>query len=600
MAESQRFSQIPLVVQNAGQLEARLHFWQRVLEVNNRYRFVRRLKISFPGSGADKNRAGPRDGLWDSDTEGYFDTHPFCKPSDAIHDHRHGHFSHHDTRTWICLASFIRQLPALRDFIWGLRETLPPCVLPAMHASTCRLHLHHFVPHSLLQFHDQPRPWDPHELALATSPSLCSVIIPYYSFDDQGRVSYVQEAIQRMTSDAAPNLSHVWMMTSPPGDSIAVRRALQSPLPTSWPALLEDAMPLGKQLKGNLRSLVFNPGISRSIIERWGDHTDFAVLCHLTINSAGESPDNTLDWLQSLASLARRGNFAFLHTLILSLANSGSRRVQDTEISLLEHIPQLRKLCLSGYVDDRTLETIFVHHGRSLRTLRLEPWRAYGSRKPPLVFSSSMIRKMAERCPSLECLELPIGRSQGDDQETATYRAFGSFRQLEQLSLKFHILLMNLLGDDEEEEEEAESEEEEEDGIMTSVAGEAVPVEDMRNCFINAAVDSSMALRIFHLVAPSTNLQLLKLSCSFIVEPVSDDCKFHQIISWLGRSWAVEPGVGEQARVRELGEEKRMRIGEHLPYIESEQKHYLTIWESIWPRRNPHLWEDWTSFPLSK
>ncbi|KAI0199842.1 hypothetical protein F4808DRAFT_471276 [Astrocystis sublimbata] len=203
-----------------------------------------------------------------------------------------------------------------------------------------------------------------------------------------------------------------------------------------------------------------------------------------------------------------------------------------------------------------------------------------------------MIQKMAERCPGLECLELPIKRSQGDDQETAIYRAFGGFRRLEQLSLKLHVSLVDLPADGEEEE----------NGIVTSINGQDVPIEDIRNFFINAAVDSSIALSIFHLVALNTNLQLLKLSCSFIFEPIIDGVEFHLIISWIGRSWAVEHDAEGRARARKLDEAKIMEFVDDLPYFESElsYEYYLRVWESIWPRKSLYWWEDWTSFPLSE
>ncbi|KAI1423697.1 hypothetical protein F5Y12DRAFT_756309 [Xylaria sp. FL1777] len=598
IAAPQRFSQIRLTVWGPSRLTTCLRFWEEVLGVDNRYRFVRRLKISGlmledDGGAYPREIFGPRGDDWDTDLEGYFDMHEFCRPSVKIYGRRYGGKKRavlDEARTWTPLAFFISQMSGLKDFIWDMHKTLPPCILSVIHVAACRLHIHNFVIDSLIQSDDPTRHWDPHELALATSPSLYSIVVPYFFYDHEGVASNAREVIWSMASGAAPNLSHVWMKLSPPGDSIALRSALHSSRIVEWPGLPGD------QGKGNIRSLVFShPGVSDLDIQDWSGRTDLAVLCHLTIRWTTVET-YTLRALEALTLLANWGVFESLHTLVLSIPVSRSRLLQDALLSILKHLSPLKKLCLSGFIDNKIFETILLHHGRSLQILRLDPQSHYGSRKRLVVFSSGVVQDMAERCPNLKRIELPIKRSQGDNQETAIYRAFSGFQRLEHLSLKLRVGEDTEVTEIEGNPDEEETSEEEE--VTSFRTAEELPARFIRNCLINSAVDSSLALEIFHLVSPRTNLASLKVSGSCKIEPWIDDYELRDMVDWIGRTWACEYDAEGRVCARELGKELRLRLEGQMEDIESEI--YLTVWNSIWPQKTSHWWEDWSSFPLSK
>lgn len=207
--------------------------------------------------------------------------HDFCKPSKSgikfweddmplLHDED-------SAKAWQPLADFISQLTGLQDLVWAYSARLPRCILSVADAMSCRLHMHRFRLHSLIQHRDHLRDVDPDEFALATSSCLYSIVVPFHSWDSAGNLDYNGEAVLRMVAGAAPRLTHVWMSLRRPGNSIALMEAFRSPKP-AWSGFFPRTAVPDEQVLGSLQSLFIDYGISHAELSSWSCHTDFAKL----------------------------------------------------------------------------------------------------------------------------------------------------------------------------------------------------------------------------------------------------------------------------------------------------------------------------------
>ena len=75
---------------------------------------------------------------------------------------------------------------------------MPRYILSTVYAVGCHLHIHSFRLSSLIQHRDRPQPIDPDDYALATSPSLSSIVVSVRNHEDDGNVNYNEEAVMRM------------------------------------------------------------------------------------------------------------------------------------------------------------------------------------------------------------------------------------------------------------------------------------------------------------------------------------------------------------------------------------------------------------------
>jgi hypothetical protein len=133
---------------------------------------------------------------------------------------------------------------------------MPQSILPTVYAIGCRLHIHCFRLRSLVQHRERPQPIDPDDYALATSPSLSSIVVSDSSFDDNGDVSYNKEALMRMVAGTAPRLAHVQMLYDRAGDSLLSREAIRLGKP-AWSGFFPGTAEADKPpVLGSLRSLV--------------------------------------------------------------------------------------------------------------------------------------------------------------------------------------------------------------------------------------------------------------------------------------------------------------------------------------------------------
>ncbi|KFX88309.1 hypothetical protein O988_09065 [Pseudogymnoascus sp. VKM F-3808] len=584
-----------------------------MLSIGGRFWCVRRLKIlggpkiQKEGEGvlqespvAVINEQGGRreEEEQDDNKKDYFEMHDFCKPSKSgIEFWKDDMPPLHDkdsTEAWQPLADFIGQLSGLQDVVWAYGGKLPRCILSVVDAMSCRLHMHRFRFHSLIQHRDHLRDVDPDEFALATSSCLYSIVVPYHDWDSYGKLDYNREAVLRMVSGAAPRLTHVWMRLCRPGNSNALMAAMRSPKP-AWSGFFPGTAVADEHGLGSLRSLFFDSEMSHTELSSWSCHTDFAKLRRITIHWDYES-SGAVTSLQILGEIALAGGLKSLNTLVLSIPHFNARPMQDALIHLLEHLNPLDILDLTGFIGSKTLEPALIRHGGTLRKLRVIPYRAYGTVRPMVEFSEAAIQRLVELCPNLEQVEFTINRTHSDGRERGIYRALGGLSRLKEVSLKLEFSV-GTIERDEEGDEEIGDDEEEDELIYRMFTGDDFSLADIQDGFNNGAIDSSLALSIFNLISSGGSLRHLRLQVERTMGPGSDDGDLNCMLAWIGRNWICEQDDRGKVSVRELGKKKRIKIEEELPYLE--ESHYLTAWNNTWPQKSSNWWENWRSLPLS-
>jgi hypothetical protein len=605
VAAAQRFCQIQLKVLAPDELESQLRRWTEVLCTNGCFRYVRRLKVLRVTP--EKERQILRLTVAEQDEEGeeyqhrdditqrdYFDMHDFCRPSQVSIRCEEGNFRHHP-EAWQPLAQFISQLSALTDLVWACGSRMPGYILSAVHAIGCRLHVHCFRLPSLVQHRDRPQPIDRDEYALATSPSLSSIAVSVYGFDGNGLVEYTEEAVMRMVGGIVPRLAHVRMNYNIVGDSLSSREAFRLGKP-AWSGFFPGtAEPDKLPVLGSLRSLVLTCSINQTKLDNWSRSTDFAKLRRLTIPW---DPQSCI----ALAEMAMRGDFESLHTLGLLGIVAETHQVQEALNRLLGNLNPLQQLDFGGSISEETFNIVLRRHGGTLRKLSVYLYRDEESQFPLVVFSEAVVQRLAEQCPNLEQVELPIDRTRGDDRETGTYRALSRVPRLKRAFLKLRFSV----GPDNQRGEEVR---EGEPPICTEGGGgggETIHFVYLREAFSNSAIDSTLALSIFNLISSGGSLRYLRLTIDRKAgqnEPGIYQLSFRTILRWFARNWVCKWDAQGRATVRELDKLKTIQAGEKWKDNEDwpgwEEEVYQKAFNDIWPQKTAEWWKDWKSLPLS-
>lgn len=599
-AAAQRFCQIKLKIPAPDELESGLRRWTELLNPDDRHRHVRRLKVLRVMTEVERRSKGlqRQDGEAEDDEDKddwniryCFDMHDFCRPSNFSMECSNRTSMTDHPEAWLPLARFISQLPALKDLVWAYGYHMPQPVLSAVHDRGCRLHMHCFRLCSLVQSRDSPQPIDLDDYALATSPSLSSIVVPVLGFETDGKLNYTEEAVMRLVAGTAPSLAHVWLVSTRAGDSLPHREAVRLGKP-AWggffPGTAEaDELPV----LGSLQSLVFAGYLSYGI-DKWGCYTDFTNLRCLTMSW---SPERGV----ALAEMAMRGNFKSLDTLGLSLIEDQTDQTQEALNRLLENLNPLHRLYLSGHISNEAFDIVLRRHGRTLRDLSVYVYWDEESRNPLVVFSEAVVQRLAEQCPNLEQVWLPIYRTRGDDRETGIYRMLSRLPRLRRAFLKLYFSG----GPDEEYWDE------ETDGKypLSFSSSEEIPFAHLREAFSNSAIDATLALSIFNLISSGSSLTYLRLEpCRKMGRnaPGRGNVLFENVLRWFNRSWVCKRDARGGVTVRELDSEGTAEAGEEWQYLSEQPQYngediYQEVFNDIWPRRTPEWWKDWTSLPLS-
>ncbi|RYP91350.1 hypothetical protein DL770_002490 [Monosporascus sp. CRB-9-2] len=445
--------------------------------------------------------------------------------------------------------------------------------------------MHTFSLRSLYQDRNHLHSIDPDESAIATSLCLTSLAVTHYAFDTDGKVNYNEEAIFDMVAGLAPNLKSGSMWSMHPGASIDLRDAYATPRPP-WQGFF-PGNPQGEASKGHLHHLTVGwGGLSSDSIVAWNHRTNFDELRSFKIEG-----NISLEVLQILTCLAQEGRFKSLRRLALTIRPEE----QDEQIHMdeatglfLEALGPLEDLSLTGFCANASFNAILDRHGRSLRKLRLKPAREYDMTTTQFVLSHHRIEEVAQGCPDLARVELLVPRAQGDEQEVAIYRALGQLKKLRRVSLLLDCSRVDLSNT-------------EPGGTVWLGPNDNVATEDIRDAFINAAVDSCLAISIFRIIATDNpNLERLKLKVYGAGDFGSGcfEAYMEDIMQWIGRSWVCTRNR-EEVVAKELGKSERLRRGEDLESnIENDE--YEEAWKSVWPDKTGNWKADWSSFPLSE
>jgi hypothetical protein len=558
------------------------------------------LKVRTEGEQQRYERYQTQDREADDDENNYnwhirysFDVHDFCRPSefsmecwgwDNMTDH---------SKAWLPLSHFIRQLPALKDLVWACGSHLPPSVLSAIHDRGCRLHMHHFHLLSLIQSRDNPQPINQDDYALATSQSLVSITARLVGLRDDGMVDYNEEAVMRLVAGMAPNLAHVWLNRDRSGSSLALQEAVRLGKP-AWGGFFHKKVETDKlPTFGNLQSLVFT-GYVTNRIENWSCYTKFTSLRRFILLW---DPKSGTD----LAKMAIGGEFKSVDTLAITRIEDETEQTQEALKQILENLNPLHRLCLDGYINNEAFDIVLRRHGKALRSLSVYPYRDDELQNPLVVFSEAVVQRLAEQCPKLEEVQLPINRTRGDHQETGIYRMLSRLPRLRRafLTLGFWV------GPDED------NWDKETDGphpfSQCYLNGEEIPFAYLREAFSNSAMDATLALSIFDLISSGGSLTYLRLEMDRKMGPYAPepwDSHFTRILRWFGRSWACKQDAQGKVTLQELNSKETAWAGDEWQYLSKEKLYrgeeiYMDVFNDIWPRRTPEWWKDWKSLPLS-
>lgn len=510
-----------------------------------------------------------------------------------------------EDEAWTPLANLVRQLPALSDLIYACSSQFSPCLLQALHQHrpNCRLHVQTCSFRSL----DQPDP-DAHELALATSPCLYSVLVRYDSYNSDGIENYHEEAVMRIAAGLAPNLKEARVFRAAAGWSLALMRAFETPR-KPW-----QGFALNKQkhisTPGSLRHLQLagHGCIIRQVVENWSRHTDFSVLRTLELESDIEA--------DVLHCLATKCDFSSLKTLVMILATENLLESPTmNHSSLANHflcsLPSLFTLKLVGELSHITLGTIFEYHGAALRRLWLSPLGNLNR----LVIAQREVERIAEHCPLLEDLSLTVPRFKGDAGEVAIYKALGFLCKLQSifLTLDASDCAIFMDGDDDDETPIDSSFDNFDQQFFDDLRGSYRKPRNghLRDAFINSTLDETLARAIFRSISTAKTsgalpLERLKLrvtgeGCfgdSFMLSSIED------VVGHLGRSWLLKRNPRDDHRhelvATELGrQEREAKESVHLISLGwNVEPIFRRIWSKRW-KADGDWRDDWHSWPLS-
>jgi hypothetical protein len=235
-------------------------------------------------------------------------------------------------------------------------------------------------------------------------------------------------------------------------------------------------------------------------------------------------------------------------------------------ITAIQTFRPLKFLCLRDLRSISALDRILLQHGHTLEGLIIEPSNygrvlrgVYDNGYKYPIMDNYRITQLAQTCPQLQELRLPLKRQQGSSHECNMYRALGQFLHLHTLILDLHCDPRQLpLGPE---------------GNVSSAC--------LRETLINAAVDETLVTGIWDLIASNQSTRRLQ---NLRVAPFGADFfsrEEQHIIQQVGRSFLLtrsdfsltEPSptvkeIGTMAwklwREDDIGENGSIHIPEHI------------------------------------
>ncbi|OQE25443.1 hypothetical protein PENSTE_c006G03289 [Penicillium steckii] len=500
--------------------------------------------------------------------------------------------SNHD---WLALADLILNLPGLLDFFFFFPTEFPECLLDRIHdfRSECRLHINLFLRNLATASTDS------YEFRLASSPCLFSIKATHihdHNPDNDKSSSYYEDLVTLMTSGLAPNLRAVTLVYH---DYYSA--SLYSYVPPPWKGFGENTRTHFEKSRGNLKFLRLEHHfqITEKLLDHWSARTDFSKLQALELE-AQLKPDTA-------RYLATEFHFPCLNTVVLGrLRREAENSIDDHSEAvnkLLSYLPPLKSLTLDQWYPEISIEAMAIRHGPSLLELKFLNY-------PGEALTKDNLEALGQHCILLQDVTLNLRRSQGDDKEASLYKALGSVRNLQFITLDLHVDSNFSPNDNEDEEDGTVWNPAFDDEFDRKVPPELLDGTDqcepcngaMREQLINCAIDAKLARSIFDAISagkPHESLPLQELNIMFTTAgkfgSVCCSRDFLSVLFHLCHPWRITP---YETEMLEHCEERPKMFQPPPDVLES----YLeAIWRRIWPEKISEDWKsDWRSLPISK
>lgn len=522
--------------------------------------------------------------------------------------------SSNEDKAWSPVVDLLQTVLCPRDLIYDCQSQFPPSLLETLHQQHPKCRLHH------LTFRFRTLLWGTpyrYEMQLATSPSLHRLNVVCAWRDSDGDDDFNLEATMDLASGLAPNLKEVSIVEVWPLGCWRYDRRHR--------ALWQGLPGLVGKVGGSLTSWTWvgcYDGVGTNIRKNWPKNTDLTHLQHLTIGRfhdthLGISGDE-MEWIIQNRSFPR------LKTLSVALTRNDyfvdRPNYVDNVVSFFQAFRPLEELSVDGPIDAQIMETILSRHGNTLKKLTLHPKEEWfedvngrNAANTPMIFTKDHLSQIANYCPLLEELSVPVKRKESRASEVELYRCFGKMKSLRYLFLVLdcstwiaperrqrrlarsqthHEQTRNPLSDEEDQE------------IVDRCGG--LTRSEVKNTLINCAVDESLARSIWSTISQNKEgrqLERLKLwptgASSYPRRPQF----FSVLVEEISRSWILERNPRDDQVdliVRELNKLWREYAREKWDRDDDFRGTAEEMFRSIWPcKAGSKDWrDDWSSFRL--
>ncbi|KAL4867223.1 hypothetical protein BDV12DRAFT_210008 [Aspergillus spectabilis] len=574
IANPYRFQNIHFTVAAEDRLLVDIQHWQHVLEKINGFHTVRHLSVDGEAPVSKYNRLDPSDNTsvphdfqksftaedeWTDFGCQYFDLlfpRGIQIVDDVVEDFNIT--TPAELHAWRPLSGFLQKLRGLKNLFWLYSCQFPPCLLEVLHRDLtgCLLHIRGFKLDSLYYQSEDPYVIDAHESALATSPSLASIVCTLRG--SRGSSAHNEATIMQVAAGAAPNLAE-----------IHIQQHRQFREDTAVQTQPQDFFVGYPKKASSLRSLSLDDPNSNNI-GGWNLHVPFANLEVLRVQT-------TYNFTVLSKSLVLR-----LSTFLDSDGRFDRVVRLDHDASiLLSRLPPLKRLLLTCYYTNKCVNTALECHGKTLEKLGIiflnhdDPFRV---RTTP-----ELVDKIRDCCPTLQDLTIRIPRSKGDAAEVSIYRALGWTPYLRHLILQLDCSKVWPLGPLSRR-----------PSNRSSASGP-----DGKEALINAAVDESLIRAILSIVAePGSSLRSLKVETVLGRMPPG----LEVIAEMMQSTWEVDRFVAGVSVRKVDGWRKRHEIRSEREDAENtwfeKYSQHSDPFRALWPAKGGSWLDDWHSFPL--
>ncbi|KAL2863535.1 uncharacterized protein BJX67DRAFT_363206 [Aspergillus lucknowensis] len=551
-----RFRKIHFSVAAEDRLQIDILHWERVLESANAFPFVRRLSVdghlpseefNDPDDLLDlevRDRPNKRRRSFSGEDEWTFKGAQYINVLQLTNNEPDPEDAK-AMEAWKPLSQFLEKLSGLRDLFWLTSVQFPPCLLDVLHETLpkCRLHLKAFKLGSLRDEQSGPDDLNRHEYALATSPSLTSIMCT---------AQRNEGTAMRLAAGHAPNLNQVCLVYQ--GNQIA-----------HGPDRFKDQ----PSTPSSLHSLsLYDP--SPASLDAWSSHVSFSNLLALQIATVNDT---------TVLAKAAEYQFPSLKTLILRLrmvayeeSLQEAFRLDNDAATFLSNLPPLENLLIVSYYAKESLTAALQHHGPTLTRLGLifinrgDPWRSQVTRE--------LIDSIRAHCPNLQDLTLRIPRSGGNTKEVNVYRSLGKLTRLKHITLELDCTAFKFPA-----------------RRTTTQDGP-----DPKHVLVNLAVDESLVRAILAIITDSSlsSLRSLKVYTEYGRMPLDLE-RFARVMKSIWEAYRVADGWFVYKRD---GWKKKCHESLERKLILNKHSRYETHFRDLWPVKGRNWMEDWGSFPL--